>query len=115
MSEYFDPVHARVLVKRQKAEKVGSILLPDEAQKRYAALRCTVVRISNTCELAQLGKLEPGDDVLIGRYSGDWVNMEGKVITPTEEAELFVVSEDDIIGIFRKEEDAGKLRVIHGD
>lgn len=91
--EKMEPLGGRILLRRKTAKQIGSIILPDEAAKRHASLRCTVIECGPACEW----DLKPGDDVLIGRLAGTWVNPDGKPITDADEAEYFVVMEDDIL------------------
>lgn len=88
------PLFARVLLKRKRFDKsAGGILIPSDAQKRLASLRCTVVALGPTCEC----DLKPGDEVLIGIHAGTWVNEDGSPVTEPEKAEYFVCGEEDII------------------
>lgn len=98
--EIMEPLGARVVLHREVAKKIGSIYIPDEAAKRHASLRCTVIKCGPACEWG----LEPGDDVLIGRLAGTWANKDGKPVTDVEEAEYFIVMEDDILVKFEEQE-----------
>lgn len=98
--EKMEPLGGRVLLQRKTATKIGSIILPDDAAKRHASLRCTVIACGPACEW----DLVPGDDVLIGRLAGTWVNPDGKPITDADEAEFFIVMEDDILLRFEETE-----------
>lgn len=87
------PLFARVLLWRRKAEKIGSLYIPDEAAKRHASLRCTVLAVGPTADAS----VKIGDEVLVGRYAGDWLNLNGDPITKNEEAELFVAADEDLL------------------
>lgn len=88
------PLFARVLLKRKRFDKsAGGIIIPGDAQKRLASLRCTVVALGPTCEC----DLKPGDEVLIGIHAGTWVNEDGSPVTEPEKAEFFVCQEEDVI------------------
>ena len=88
------PLFARVLLKRKRFDKsAGGIIIPGDAQKRLASLRCMVVALGPTCEC----DLKPGDEVLIGLHAGTWVNEDGSPVTDPEKAELFVCQEEDVI------------------
>lgn len=102
MSEFMIPLFDRVLLRRQTAQHIGSIIVPKEAQKRYASLRCTVVLLGPDCALR--AGIQPGDEVLISRYGGDWLNKDGKPITDADEAEYFIVQEKDLICVFKEVE-----------
>ena len=88
------PLFARVLLRRKRFDRTASgILIPGDAQKRLASLRCTVVETGPACECG----LKPGDEVLIGLHAGTWVNEDGSPVTDPEKAEMFVAQEEDII------------------
>lgn len=99
--EVMEPLGARILLHRSVAKKIGSIYIPDEAAKRHASLRCTVLACGPACEWG----LKPGDDVLIGRLAGTWANKDGKPVTDVDEAEYFIVMEDDILVRFADRDD----------
>jgi co-chaperonin GroES (HSP10) len=107
------PLFDRVLLRRKVAEKIGNLFIPKDAQKRHASLRCEVVLLGPDCALQ--GKLKPGEQVLISRYGGDWLNKDGKPITDAEEAEYFVVGERDLICVFKEEDDVRDTRVAEFD
>lgn len=87
------PLFDRVLLEREKAEKVGSILMPDEAQKRHATLRCRVVAVGPTAD----DSIQVGRTVLIGQHSGAWLNASGKPNTTTTDGDYFIVTDVDIL------------------
>jgi co-chaperonin GroES (HSP10) len=97
MTEIIQPLGDRILLKRNVAEKVGSILLPDDAQKRLAKLRCEVIRCGPACEWG----LRPGDEVIIGQYAGTWLTEEGSPVVEAEEAFFYICGEADIIAVIR--------------
>lgn len=84
------PLFARVLLKREKLEKVGSILVPTDAQKRHASLRCTVVATGPTCDPT----IKPGMVVIIGKYAGEWFDSDGKA---NPEGEWYIAQDEDLI------------------
>lgn len=89
----FEPLFARVVVHRELATKIGNIMIPDEAAKRRASLRCRVVAVGPSADKS----IGIGDEVLIGRYSGDWINEHGDLVTKNEDAGFFIVQDEDII------------------
>lgn len=89
------PLFARVLLEREKKIKEGSILIPDEAQKRHATTRCRVVATGPTCD----SSIEIGQSVLIGRHSGDWINADGKPIASSEDREFYIAMDEDILAV----------------
>jgi co-chaperonin GroES (HSP10) len=90
------PLFARVLLEREKQEKIGSVLLPQDSQKRMAALRCKVIACGPTCE--EDIKSLVGKDVLIGRHAGDWINEHGIPGIPDNgTVERYIVQEEDLL------------------
>jgi chaperonin GroES len=89
------PLHDRVIVKRLEEEKksAGGILIPDSAAEK--PLKAEVVAVGPG-KRTDDGKLqEPsvraGDKVLIGKYSGTEVKIDGQ--------DLVVLREDDIMAV----------------
>ncbi|MGJ8678418.1 MAG: co-chaperone GroES [Akkermansiaceae bacterium] len=89
------PIGQRVLVKRLAAEEVtaGGIVLPDSAKEKPQ--EATVVSLG-TGGKDDSGKaldfaVKVGDTVLISKYGGTDVKVDGE--------DLLILSEDDIIGI----------------
>ena len=92
------PLHDRVIVKRLEEEKksAGGILIPDSAAEK--PLRAEVIAVGPG-KRTDDGKLQPvdlkkGDTVLIGKYSGTEVKVDGQ--------DLVVLREDDIMAVFVK-------------
>jgi len=92
------PLHDRVIVKRLEEEKksAGGILIPDSAAEK--PLKAEVIAVGPG-KITDDGKLQPvgvkaGETVLIGKYSGTEVKVDG--------ADLVVLREDDILAVFSK-------------
>jgi chaperonin GroES len=92
------PLHDRVIVKRLEEEKktAGGIIIPDQAAEK--PLKAEVVAVGPG-KITDDGKLQApdikkGDHVLIGKYSGTEVRIEGE--------DLVVLREDDIMAVFTK-------------
>ncbi|MDB5973971.1 MAG: co-chaperone GroES [Nevskia sp.] len=92
------PLHDRVIVKRLEEEKktAGGIIIPDQAAEK--PLKAEVVAVGPG-KITDDGKLQApdikkGDHVLIGKYSGTEVRVEGE--------DLVVLREDDIMAVFTK-------------
>lgn len=92
------PLHDRVIVKRLEEDKksAGGILIPDSAAEK--PLKAEVVAVGPG-KRTDDGKVHPvdvkaGDKVLIGKYSGTEVKIDG--------ADLVVLREDDIMAVFGK-------------
>ncbi|MGB0955049.1 MAG: co-chaperone GroES [Panacagrimonas sp.] len=89
------PLHDRVIVKRLEEDKksAGGILIPDSAAEK--PLKAEVVAVGPG-KRTDDGKVhapdvKPGDTVLIGKYSGNDVKVDGD--------ELVVLREDDIMAV----------------
>ncbi|MDH5714358.1 MAG: co-chaperone GroES [Candidatus Aminicenantes bacterium] len=92
------PLYDRVLVKRyEPAEEVkGGIIIPDTAREK--PMEGEVVAVGEG-RLLEDGTLRPlrvkvGDRVLVGKYAGNEVEIEG--------VEHVVVREEEILGIIAK-------------
>ena len=92
------PLHVRVIVKRLEEEKqsAGGFLIPDSAAEK--PLKAEVVAVGSG-KRTDDGKVHPvdvkaGDTVLIGKYSGTEVKVDGQ--------DLVVLREDDIMAVFSK-------------
>ncbi len=90
------PLHDRGVVKRVDEEKTsaGGIVIPDTATEK--PIRGEVIAIGQG-KVLDNGELRPpnvcvGDQVLFGKFAGTEVKFDG--------AELLVMHEDDIMGVF---------------
>ena len=84
------PKFSRVLLKREKPGKIGSIHLPDEFQQRHATTKCFVVdKGPNAAD-----QITVGSWVLIGKFAGDWIDSDGKAVP---DGEFFIVQDEDIL------------------
>lgn len=90
----FRPLNDRVLLQRQEDQaQAGGIILPDSAKKKQET---AVVKAVGPGKLDSSGKLSPmnikeGDCVLIDRYAGQEIEIDGEEYT--------IVRSDDIIAI----------------
>ena len=89
------PLGQRVLVKRLEAEEVsaGGIVLPDTAQEKPQEAEVVTLGTGgkdengNDIEFA----VKAGDKVLISKYGGTDVKVDGQ--------DLLIISESDILGV----------------
>lgn len=95
------PLFARVLLERQKADKVGSIFVPAEAAKRHATLRCRVL----ACGPEADSSIQPDMEVIIGLHTGTWINADGRPIASPDTAEYFIVQDEDILCVVGESDD----------
>ena len=91
----FKPLHDRVLVKRVDAgEQVrGGIIIPDTAKEK--PMEGEVIAVGSGKVLDD-GNLQPmqvkaGDRILIGKYSGTEIKLEG--------VEHVIIREDEVLGV----------------
>ncbi len=89
------PLHDRVLIKRLDAQTTssGGIVIPDSAREK--PIEGEVIAVGHGKKLDN-GDVRPvdvkvGDTVLIGKYAGTEVTMEGM--------EYVVLREEDIMGV----------------
>lgn len=94
MTEAFEPLNGRLLVRRDTAEtqSPGGILLPDQAQKK--AKRGTVVGVGGAyhrhgINVELIPQLEVGDVVIFSEWSGDEIKVNGET--------LMIIREDDVL------------------
>jgi chaperonin GroES len=89
------PLYDRILVKRveQKETKKGGIIIPDTAKEKPMEAEVLAVGEGRVMEDGSIRKLEvkAGDRVLIGKYSGTEIKLEGE--------DLLILREEDVLGI----------------
>jgi len=89
------PLHDRILVKRieEKEQKVGGIIVPDSAKEKPTEAEVVAVGSGRILESGARLPLavKAGDKVLIGKWSGTEVKIEGQ--------EYLILKEDEVLGI----------------
>ena len=89
------PLHDRVLIKRSEdsESKIGSIIVPDTAKEKPQRGEVIGVGDGTVLESGERVPLEvkPGDQILLGKYSGTEVKVEGQ--------EYVIVREDEILAV----------------
>ncbi|MDI3259387.1 MAG: co-chaperone GroES [Sinobacteraceae bacterium] len=89
------PLHDRVVVKRLEEEKksAGGILIPDTAAEKPLKAQVIAVGPGKRTDDGKIHApdVKVGDNVLIGKYSGTEVKVDGE--------ELVVLREDDILAV----------------
>lgn len=93
------PLFRRVLLEREPAEKRGSIFIPKAAQLRHATLRCKVVAIGPDVNDTECTKtvIEVGDEVIIGKHAGAWLDAEGSPVEDPEMTKYYIIQDEDIL------------------
>lgn len=89
------PLHNRIIVERTKEgeQKLGSIIIPDSAKEKPQ--QATVISVGPG-KFDKDGKRQPldvktGDKVLIGKYSGNEVSVDGK--------DYVILTEDEVLAV----------------
>lgn len=90
----FEPIDSRVLAQRDTVPeevKVGSILVPLTARER--PLQATVLRVGPG-RMTDAGvrvpmAVKPGDSILVGKFSGTDVELDGRELLLLQESEIF--------------------------
>ena len=89
------PLGDRILVKRVKEEDQtkGGIIIPDTAKEKPQEGKIVAVGKGKLTETGQLvvPDVKTGDRILLGKYAGSEVKLEGE--------EHLIVREDDILGV----------------
>jgi chaperonin GroES len=89
------PLRDRILVKRveEKEQKVGGIIIPDSAKEKPTEAEVVAVGSGRVLESGERLPLavKAGDKVLIGKWSGTEVEVEGQ--------EYLILKEEEVLGI----------------
>jgi len=91
------PLRDRVLVRRidEEEQKVGGIVIPDTAKEKPTQAEVVAVGSGRVLENGQKMPLtvKAGDKVLIGKWSGTDVKIDGE--------EYLILKEDEVLGILQ--------------
>jgi chaperonin GroES len=89
------PLHDRIIVKRFEGEEKtkGGIIIPDTAKEKPQEAKVIAV---GKGKITDDGKLQPmevqkGDRILVGKYSGSEIKIDGE--------EHVIIREDDVLAI----------------
>ena len=89
------PLKDRVLVRRieEQEQKVGGIIIPDTAKEKPTQAEVVAVGSGRVLDSGQRVPLsvKVGDKVLIGKWSGTDVKVDGE--------ELLILKEDEVLGV----------------
>ncbi len=89
------PLRDRILVKRveEQEQKVGGIIIPDSAKEKPQQAEVVAVGSGRVLENGSTVPLtlKAGDRVLIGKWSGTEVKIDGQ--------EYLILKEDEVLGI----------------
>jgi chaperonin GroES len=96
------PLHDRIVIKRleSEAKTKGGIIIPDSAKEK--PIQGKVIAVGNG-KLLKNGTVRPldvkvGDVVLIGKYSGNEVKIDGE--------EHVLIREDDVLAVTESDSEA---------
>jgi chaperonin GroES len=89
------PLRDRVLVKRveEQEQRIGGIIIPDTAKEKPQQAKVVAAgsgRVSDDGKTIPLD-IKPGEFVLIGKYAGTEIKLDGE--------EYLIVREDEILGV----------------
>ena len=89
------PLHDHILVKRLSADEVvqGGIIIPDTAKEKPMEARVVAVGSGKVLDDGKVQALvvKPGERVLVGKYSGTEIKIEGE--------DHVILREDDVLGV----------------
>jgi chaperonin GroES len=89
------PLYDRIVVKRieEKQQMQGGLHIPDSAREKPQEAEVTAVGKGKRLEDGTLVALDVkvGDRVLLGKYSGNEIKIDGQ--------ELLIIREDEVLGI----------------
>ena len=89
------PLRDRILVKRleEQEQRIGGIIIPDTAKEKPQTAKVVAVgkgRVNDEGKVFPLD-VKVGDYVLIGKYAGTDIKLDGE--------EYLIVREDEVLGI----------------
>jgi chaperonin GroES len=91
----FRPLHDRVLAQRieEGEEKIGGIVIPDTAKEKPQKAKVVAVGEGKVLKDGKRAALDvkAGDEVLVGKWSGTEVKIDGE--------EYLVLREDEILAV----------------
>ena len=89
------PIKDNIVVKRieEEEKKVGSLIIPDSAKEKPLTAEVVAVGSGRTLKDGKKVPLEVkvGDKVLVGKYSGSEVKVDG--------TEYVILREDEVLGV----------------
>jgi chaperonin GroES len=91
------PLHDRVLLKRTEEKEVikGGIIIPDTAKEKPMQGEVIAVGPGFTLEDGKRMPLDvkPGDKILIGKYAGSEIKIDGQEMVIMKEEEILAIIE----------------------
>ena len=94
----FTPLHDRILVRRlEEGETIrGGIIIPDSAKEKPQEGEVIAVGKGKSNDEGKVFPLDvkAGDKILLGKYSGTEIKIDGE--------ELLIMREEEVLGIVKK-------------
>ncbi len=89
------PLRDRILVKRveEQEQRIGGIIIPDTAKEKPQTARVVSVgngRLNDKGDVLPLD-VKAGDYVLLGKYAGTEIKLDGE--------EYLIIREDEVLGV----------------
>jgi chaperonin GroES len=98
------PLHDRIVVKRieEKETVLGGIIIPDTAKEKPQEGEVMAVGQGKRLDDGKLCPLDVkvGDRILIGKYSGSEIKLDGE--------ELVIIREEEVLGVIEEASKKGK-------
>lgn len=85
----FTPLFARVLLKRDKINKIGSIIIPDIAANKYNPEEGILIAVGHTADEVLTDLI--GKKVMFAKHSGAWIKIQDE--------EYFMCQDEDLLGV----------------
>ena len=107
------PLYDRIVVKRieEKQQMQGGLHIPDSAQEKPQEAEVIAVGKGKRLEDGKIVPLDVkvGDRVLLGKYSGSDIKLDGQ--------EFLIIREDEVLGVLEGAREAreGVLRTVQGE
>ncbi len=94
----FRPLHDRILVKRVQAEErtAGGLIIPETAKEKPQEGEVIAVGPGRRMDDGSVRpiKLSAGDRILMGKYAGDEIKLDGE--------EHMIIREDDVLAVVER-------------
>ena len=93
------PLFSRVLLRREVAKKIGSIIMPKNTQLKFSTLKAEVVAIGPDVNDTERSNtiISVGDIVIIGKHAGCWLDETGNPVENAYDAMYYIVLDEDIL------------------
>jgi chaperonin GroES len=89
------PLRDRILVKRieEQEQRIGGIIIPDTAREKPQQAKVVAVGTGRVTDDGKTVPLEVrvGDYVLVGKYTGSDIKLDGE--------EFLIIREDEVLGV----------------